>query len=224
MMRAAMLWSLLASCAAPPYACQESSQCVRGATAGICSSARCAFSSSSCASGYRYDSSAGDLAGRCVGGGTTSGGTSGGSGLHCDASEGSCTCSAGDANGVPCSQTSLPNSACCADSGFPADGTACTCNAISCFKLSDGSCECAIGLEQPAGSTRVSNCLSTSTMQCCQDYYLPSGDPDPTQPCNCRVGNNPCANGGQAHNQCQTTPYDYGLCPSGTTKVAACAT
>jgi hypothetical protein len=50
------------------YTCAQDSQCTRPGVAGTCEpTGHCAFPDTSCASGQRYDNSAGSLASQCVG-------------------------------------------------------------------------------------------------------------------------------------------------------------
>jgi hypothetical protein len=66
-MRLALV-ALLAACKVTgAYTCEQDDQCVRGAVTGRCEATHvCSLQDGSCASGYRYDNSAGSLAQKCV--------------------------------------------------------------------------------------------------------------------------------------------------------------
>lgn len=78
---------------APGYHCHGSGDCVRGAAQGTCvgETGYCAFGDPGCASGSRYDDSAGAYAGTCVGGGA---GADASADAAIDASPDAATCGA----------------------------------------------------------------------------------------------------------------------------------
>lgn len=70
-MRALVLLALLVvgsgGCGKKEYVCAAARECIdTHGDPGLCLQMRCAFRDNQCASGYRFDDSAGDLADTCV--------------------------------------------------------------------------------------------------------------------------------------------------------------
>jgi hypothetical protein len=86
--------------------------------------------------------------------------------------ESTCTCTAGDAtNDVECSEAVYPSSLCCASSGWPGPGLACTCVPIVCVPSGSG-CFCSRneyatpGYQSRCGGKNLFCCRTNGTCRC----------------------------------------------------------
>ncbi|HEY3821640.1 MAG TPA: hypothetical protein VGL81_30950 [Polyangiaceae bacterium] len=136
--------------------------------------------------------------GACPGSDGGAGSGSGGGGTaspSCSTYTGYCICVAdGSSGGGTCSPETVSPGLCCAGSGYPADGTSCTCETFSCTVTSDGA-DCSLG-ETPTGTSSYSGnvCCSTGSGCYCSDS-LDSCDDDETQVDECTVDAVGCPSG-----------------------------
>jgi hypothetical protein len=115
----------------------------------------------------------------------------------------SCTCS-GSApyNDTPCDITTVKNSLCCADYGWPGSGLRCSCDRWECRQTSSSTCECS--------STTTGPSTTCNGTYCCRSYS------------SCRCSNTPCSTYDDEVASCD---IEYQECSTASNdiKVSSCA-
>jgi hypothetical protein len=152
------------------------------------------------------------MLGACGAGANGSGKSAGPS---CQIESGGCACTIGDqSNTFSCTTYTVQDGICCADNGWPTNGSRCSCDQakVSTCTLDDTTlCICYQGNKGLSGSSIVTSCAPPAGGVCCHDN---TGDY-----CSCHTF--ACDSTQYQVDSCGPDPQT--TCPSGKTKVTFCS-